>query len=62
MQKESHEKFSQNFNKKNIENVTELIEKPMVDKFGMFLDESGNGENIIPTEESRKICAKSLLR
>ncbi len=62
MKNETHEKFSQNFNKNNIENVSKLIEEPMVDRFGVFLDESGNGEKIVPTEESRKICAKSLVK
>lgn len=62
MEKELHERFAKNFNKGNIDNIQKLIEEPFIDRVGMFVDESGNGESIKPTEESRKICAKSLLK
>ena len=62
MEKELYGKGTLSFNKENAENIKKLIEEPMVDRVGMFVDESGNGERIKPTEESRKICAKSFLR
>lgn len=62
MEKVSNEELGNNFNKHNAENIKKLIEEPMIDRVGMFVDESGNGKIIKPCEESRKICAKSLLR
>lgn len=62
MGKKLEEKSANNFNKRNIENVNKLIEEPMAERFGMFADESGNGKDVRISKESRKICAKSLLR
>ncbi len=62
MEKVLNGELANNFNKRNAENIKKLIEEPMIDRYGMFVDESGNGKTIKPSEESRKICAKSLLR
>lgn len=52
-----------NFNKKNIENVGKLIEEtPISETFGMFVNESGDGNNVTVTKRNREICAKSLLK
>lgn len=53
-----------NFDKKNIENVRKMIEdSPIPDKvYTMVIDESGSGRQVKVSKESRKICAKSLLR
>lgn len=50
-----------NFDRKNIKNIDKLIEEDMAERVGMFVDESGKGKVEI-TEESRKKCAKDLLR
>ncbi len=50
-----------NFDRKNIKNIDKLIEEDMAERVGMFVDESGKGKVEI-TEESRKKCAKNLLR
>ena len=63
MEKELQQKLMENFNEKNIENVDKLMKEPMPEKvMVMVLDESGNGKAPNITEESRKICAESLLR
>ena len=62
MDKEFSKKIMGNFDKKNIENIDKLINEPMTKMAGMFVDESGNGESPQISKESRKICAKSLLR
>lgn len=62
MEKELQERLMDNFDKKNIKNVSKLIEKPMSEMAGMFVDESGNGKDVKITERSRKICAESLLK
>lgn len=50
-----------NFDIKNIENIDKLIEEDMAERVGMFVNESGK-EKVKITEESRKKCAKDLLR
>lgn len=62
MEKELQERLMDNFDKKNIKNVSKLIEEPMSEMAGMFVDESGNGKDVKITERSRKICAESLLK
>lgn len=62
MKKELQEKFDQNFNKQNVKNIDKLIEEPMSEPYRMLVDESGNGTNVKISEESRKICAKSLIK
>lgn len=62
MKIELQEKLDQNFNKENIKNIGKLIEEPMSEPYRMLVDESGNGTDVKISEESRKICAKSLIR
>lgn len=50
-----------NFDRKNIENIDKLIKEDMAERVGMFINESGKGKVEI-IEESRKKCAKDLLR
>ena len=50
-----------NFDIKNIKNIDKLIEEDMAERVGMFVNESGK-EKVKITEESRKKCAKDLLR
>lgn len=51
-----------NFGKANLESIDKFLREPMPDYLGMFLNESGRGVKTIITEESRKKCAKSLIR
>ena len=62
MEKELQKKVMENFDERNIENISRLIEKPIEKTVGMFLDESGNGKDVKITEKSRKICAELLLK
>lgn len=62
MEKNLQERIMENFDKRNIENVRKLIEEPMVERMGMFVNESGNGQEVKISEESRKICAESLIK
>lgn len=62
MKKRLQKRIMENFDKKNVENVSELIEEPMSEMVGMFINESGNGEEVKISVESRKDCVKALLR
>lgn len=62
MKEELRQKLTENFDEKNIESISKLIEEPIPEMVGMFVDESGNGKDVKITEESRKICAASLLK
>jgi len=53
-----------NFDEKNIQDVRKRMkEKPIPDKaHTMLLDESGNSKTIKILEESRKKCAKDVVK
>lgn len=55
------EKCKDNFNRSNIENIRKMIDDEMPTPFGVYVNESGNGELPKITEESRKKLAKSLI-
>lgn len=55
------ERCKNNFDKSNIENVSEMIDNEESIPYGMFVNESGNGEKPKITKESRKALAKSLI-
>lgn len=52
-----------NFDKKNVESTDKHIREDELPQevYGMLVDESGYGK-IKVSEESRKICAKNLLK
>ena len=51
-----------NFGKANLKSIDKFLKEPMPDYFGMFLNENGKGVKTIITEESRKKCAKLLIK
>ncbi len=52
----------QNYDKNNVENIGKMIEGSNLTPYGIFMNESGNGERPNITDESRKRLAKSLIR
>ena len=64
MGQDLHKKLMDNFDQKNIDNISKQIEEEteIPQMFGMFVNESGTGETPKITEESRKICAKDLVK
>lgn len=59
-----HKRLMDNFDQENIDNVRKQIEEgtEIPQMFGMFVNESGTGETPKITEESRKNCAKDLVK
>lgn len=51
-----------NFDKVNITNIDKMINTEKTSSYGMFVNENGNGQQPIITEESRRIVAKSLIK
>lgn len=50
-----------NFDDANVESVRKMIEEESPVTYGMFLNESGNGEVPVITEANRKVAVKALL-
>ena len=63
MTKEQKQKLEDNFDEENIANIRNHIETggKIPEMVGMFINESGNGEKIRITSESRKKSAEALL-
>lgn len=57
----NQEMCKDNFDRSNIENVRKMIDDEMPTPFGVYVNESGNGELPKITEEGRKKLAKSLI-
>lgn len=61
MTEEQKQSMNDNYDEKNIESIREILEEPIPQMVGMFVNESGNGTKVEITVESRKKCAKALL-
>ena len=55
------EKGKDNFNKSNVKDIGQMIDGEEITPYGMFVNESGNGELSKITEESRQKLARSLI-